>query len=68
MLAAPFTVLLQGNLTLHLPDILAGPVIIALAYGTLQTDKIWLWHKLNLKLKMKKVKLFLLSLTFSFCD
>src|SRR3989344_6632129 len=67
MLVAPFAVLLQSDFALHLPDILASPVVIALAYGTLQTDKIWLWHKLNLKLKTQKVKP-LWSFTLSLCN
>lgn len=44
MLIAPFAKLLQRDFTLHLPDILTRPVIIALASSTLQADKIWLWH------------------------
>jgi hypothetical protein len=41
---APLAVFLERNFALHFAQVFAGPVIEPLAYGALETDKVWLGH------------------------
>ena len=53
-LAAPFAEFFQRDFPLHFADVFSRPIVIAFAYGTLETDEVWLGHN---KRKFKDVNI-----------
>ncbi len=54
--SAPAAVFFVLEFAIHFADVFARPVVVALAHGALETDKIWLGHNFILinRARLKK--------------